>query len=140
MFEAARRHELHADANAQKRFTFLDHRFVQRVNHSIDGVEAAPAIGKRADAGKHDALGLANVFRIAGQSNFHAAAALPRGALQRFMCRVQIAGAVIDDGDAHHVSASGKVPMTRSRVDTAGVTGRNTGPLCCAGMPESQRA
>jgi hypothetical protein len=139
MFEPARRHELHADADTEKRLPLFDDGFVERLDHAADRVKAAPAIGERADAGQHDALGLANVLGIAGQAYFGADAAFARGALQRLLRGVQIARPIVNDRDTHHASASGKVPMTRSFLGAAGVTGRKRGSRCCVEIRESQR-
>ncbi len=113
MFEAARRHQLHADANAEKGLAFHLHRFGQRVDHAGDIGEAAFAIGKGADARQHDALGAAHSFGIAADADRHRKTRLARGTLESLMRGVQIARAIIDDDRAHlRVSGSGKTPMT----------------------------
>src|SRR5712692_5508145 len=48
VFAAALRHELHADADAEKGPALAAHRVVERVHHAGDCVEAAPAIGEAA--------------------------------------------------------------------------------------------
>ena len=72
-----------------------------------------PAIGEGADARQHHAIGARDVIRIAGHYDRLIVAAVARGALERLGGRVQIAGAVVDDGDAHRlVPGSGNSPMT----------------------------
>jgi hypothetical protein len=51
VFAAAFGHELHADANAEERPAATTHAVIERLHHPFDGIEPAPAIGKRADAG-----------------------------------------------------------------------------------------
>ena len=104
MLEAARREQLRADANPQKRPPSLAHRLFQRLDHAGDAVEAAPAIGESADPGKHDMLSGEHVFGARGDFDLAAHAGLARGALEGLPRRVQIARAIIDDGDAHRMS------------------------------------
>ena len=66
VFAAALGHELHADADAEKRPALAAHGFLQRLDHARHRVEAAPAIGERADARQHHAIGLAHRVGIAG--------------------------------------------------------------------------
>ena len=60
---AALRHQLHADADAEKRPAATHHRLVQRLFHAGHRGEAAPAIGEGADARQHDAVGVGDAFR-----------------------------------------------------------------------------
>ena len=57
VFAAAFGHELHADANAEKRPAAAGAPGLERLDHAGDGIEAAPAVREGADAGQHDALG-----------------------------------------------------------------------------------
>ena len=57
VFAAAFGHELHADADAEKRPAAPAHGVVERLDHAGQGIEAAPAVGEGADARKHDAIG-----------------------------------------------------------------------------------
>ena len=57
VFAPALGHELHADANAEKRPAARAHALIERLHHAGDGVEPAPAIGESADARQHDAIG-----------------------------------------------------------------------------------
>ncbi len=90
----------------------LAHRLRHRLDHAVERIEPAAAIGEGADAGQHDAVGAKHHFGIAGDHDllriFHAA----RCALERLRRRVQIAGAVIDDGNAQREApGSGNNPM-----------------------------
>ena len=113
MLLAARRHQLHADADAEERPRLDAHRFGHRLDHAVKRVEAAAAIGEGADAGQHDAIGAIHHLGIARSRRSSAdRAMLARGALERLGGRVQIAGAVIDDGNAHRdAPGSGNKPM-----------------------------
>ncbi len=66
VFEPALGHQLHADADAEERTAALAHALVERLDHAVDRIEAAPAIGKGADAGQHDAIGLRDRVGAAG--------------------------------------------------------------------------
>ncbi len=75
-------------------------------------IEPPAAIGEGADAGQHDAVGAIGHFGIAGYHDLLRILHAARGALERFRRRVQIAGAVIDDGDAHRdAPGCGNNPM-----------------------------
>src|SRR5215472_3613854 len=113
VFAAAFRHELHADANAEERPAAHAHAVVERLHHAADGIEPAPAIGEGADARQHHALGAGDLLRIARHHDRLRQSFLARGALERFRRRVQIARAVIDDGDGHRgAPGCGNKPMT----------------------------
>ena len=91
---------------------FLRTRLLERVDHAGDRIEPAPAIGEGADARQHDAVGAAQLSSGSlVTSDRLVVAALARGALERLRRRVQIARAVIDDGDAH-------APRSRLREQT----------------------
>src|ERR1700722_9923321 len=51
IFEAARGHQLHADADAKERPAAAAHRLLKRLDHATDRIKAAPAIGESPDAG-----------------------------------------------------------------------------------------
>jgi hypothetical protein len=55
--QPAHRHKLKPDADAEKRLALRPDRLVERIDHAGDAHEPLLAVGKRADAGKHDALG-----------------------------------------------------------------------------------
>src|SRR4029450_10709369 len=113
VFAAAFGHELHAHTNAEDRPAAPAHAVVERLHHAADGIEPTPAIGKGADARQHHALGPGDLFRIARHHDRLRQSFLARGALERFRRRVQIARAVIDDGDAHRgAPGCGNKPMT----------------------------
>ena len=65
-FAATRGHQLHADADAEKRPSPPDDRLAQRLFQSRHRGEAAAAIRERADAGQHDPLGGGDILRPAG--------------------------------------------------------------------------
>jgi hypothetical protein len=54
---SAFRHQLHADADAEKRACTDNDRFMKCRIETGNGSEAAPAIGKGADPGKNNAIG-----------------------------------------------------------------------------------
>ena len=112
MLLAARRHQLHADADAEERPRLDAHRFGHRFQHAVHRVEAPAAIGEGADAGQHDAIGAVHGFGIARHHDLLRILHAPRGKLERFRRRVKIAGAVIDDRNAHRgPPGSGNRPM-----------------------------
>ena len=101
MLLAARRHQLHADADAEERPRLFAHRFGHRLDHAVERIQSAAAIGEGADPGQHDAIGAEHGFGIAGHHDFSGTCHAARRALERLGGGVQIAGAVIDDGNAH---------------------------------------
>ena len=104
MLEAARRHQLRADADAQERPASLAHRLVHRLDHAGNAVESAAAVGECAHSRQHDMVGGEHILGARGDAHLATQAGLARGALEGFPRRVQIAGAIIDDGDAHRMS------------------------------------
>ena len=113
VFAAALGQKLHADADAEERPRLAAHRLLERIDHAVDGIEPAPAIGKGADARQHDAIGVRHHGRILRHHDRLVEAGLVRRALERLRGRVQIAGTVIDDGDAHRLApGSGNRPIT----------------------------
>ena len=113
VFEPARRHQLHADADAEERPSTLAHRVFQRVDHAGDSVEAAATIGEGADAGQHDVIGAGDEVGVAGHLDDAIEPRFARRALERLVGGVQVTRAVIDDGDGHRdPPASGNRPMT----------------------------
>src|SRR6516165_4066835 len=113
VFAAALGQELHADADAEERPALPAHGLGQCLHHSGQGVEAAPAIGKGADAGQHHAVGGADRLGVVGHRDGIRTAAFSRGALEGLRRRMQVAGAVIDDGDVHlPPPGSGNRPIT----------------------------
>src|SRR5580692_225925 len=113
VFAPALGQQLHADADAEERPALLPHRLVQRSDHAIHRVEAAPAIGKGAYTRQHDTVRLRHHRGIVGHHDGLAEAGLVRGALERFCSRVQVTGAVIDDRHAHRrAPGSGNSPIT----------------------------
>ena len=111
LLQPALGHELAADANAEEGLSAPDHLLLQRLDHAGDRAEAAPAIGEGADARQHDPLGAGHHIGIGGHDD--RVAGVPRSALEGLCGGVQVARAVIDDGDAHR-SGSGKRPRIGS--------------------------
>src|SRR3990170_783013 len=64
MFKPAHRHELKADADAEKRFPALPHGLFKGFDHAGNIDQALAAIGEGADARQHDALGLAQILGL----------------------------------------------------------------------------
>ncbi len=87
-------------------------------------VEPAPAIGKGADARQHHAIGARHHGRIVGHDDRLIQPGFMRRALERFGGRVQIAGAVIDDSDAHRCApGSGNRPTMPDVAALPGAAG-----------------
>ena len=101
MLEAPGRQQLHAHANAQKGFAARQHRLAHGFDHAGDGVEAAPAIGEGAHARQHHPVGLAHEVGVAGEDDRQIEPRLGGGGFEGLLRGMKIAGAVIDDGDAH---------------------------------------
>src|SRR5262245_19912568 len=113
VFAAAFGHELHADANAEERPAAPAHAVVERLHHAADGVEPTPAIGEGAHARQHHAVGAGDLVGFARHHDRLRQPFLARGALERFRRRMQVARAVIDDGDGHRgAPGCGNKPMT----------------------------
>ena len=98
---AARRHQLHADADAEERRALAEDARFHRLDHAGDAAQPRRAGAERADPGQNDAIGLEYRIGIGGDGDV----ARPRG-FQRIMDRVEIARAVIDQRDAHDSSDS----------------------------------
>src|SRR5215471_17110100 len=64
------RHQLHADADAEKRAGAGHDHLAERSFETGDGSKTAPTVGKSPDAGKHDAVGGGDDFRRAGHFDF----------------------------------------------------------------------
>ncbi len=78
-----------------------------------DRIEATPAIGEGADAGQHHAVRTRHHARILRHHDRLIEAGFMRRAFERLRGRMQIAGAVIDNSDAHRCApGSGNRPMT----------------------------
>ena len=111
---AAFHQRLHADADTEERAILADF-----ANQFIEAQPAdlGHAVANRADTGKHHAVGLTNDLRIAGHQH-------PAGAdvLEGLGHRVQVAHAVVDDGDGlhhRHPLVDGICPAMRGSSSTA---------------------
>src|SRR5579864_1556804 len=91
IFAAAFGHELHADADTEKRLAPPEYCFGKRFHHSRQAIEPAPAVREGADARQDHAIGPPDRFRIAGHADRLGVAALSRGALEGLRGRMQIA-------------------------------------------------
>ena len=140
MLEPARRHELQADADAEKGPALLLHRLLQGLDHPRNRGEPRLAIGERADARQHDTLGAQNLLRRRGDFDVEGRAFLPRRPLEGLGGGVEIARAVIDDGDVHLTQACGKSPMTSSpSPPRRGLAPLGTGDVCAGGTDGADR-
>src|SRR2546421_1032566 len=91
MFQAARRHQLHADTNAEERLAFERHFLLERFIETWNRSEAVSAITEGADSRKHDPLGLAQGLGIGRDLDLGGNSIVRRGALEGFGGRVKIA-------------------------------------------------
>src|SRR6478609_11607469 len=69
MLATALAHQLHADADAEEGSAAAPHALVERLHHAVDSIEAAPAVGKSADAGEHHAVRARHLVGIAGDDD-----------------------------------------------------------------------
>jgi hypothetical protein len=69
VLEAAARHQLHADADAEKGLAAAAHLLVQHLPHAGDGLEPVAAVAERADPGQHDAVGVPHGLGIGGDAD-----------------------------------------------------------------------
>ena len=111
VFDAARCHELHADADAEEGLAALDHFALQGVDHAGHAIEPGAAVGEGTDAGQHDAVGRRDLARACGDQHAVVDAAFARGAFEGLGGRAQVARAVIDDGDSHGKTAILMLPL-----------------------------
>ena len=100
MLQAAVGEQLHADADAEKRHSARRHRFRQRFNHTVHCIQPATAVGEGALPRQHDMARPGDPVGIAGRHDRQPAAGLAGHADERLLRRTQIAGAIVDDGDA----------------------------------------
>src|SRR5215813_4653464 len=113
IFSPALSHQLHSNANSKKRFSILSYTLFKRVDHSRDCVETSPAIGKCADAGQHHTVGTHNRIRIVRHENWLLVSIFTCSPFEGLGSRMQIAGAIVNDGNAHRwAPGSGNRPMT----------------------------
>ena len=85
------RHQLHADANAEKRAAAGDDRLGERGFETGHRGEPAPTVGKGAHARQHDAVGAGDGFGLARDFDVGCNRVLRGGALERLGGRAQIA-------------------------------------------------
>ena len=113
---AARRHQLHADADAEERPRLVAHRLGHRLDHAVDRVEAACGNRRRRrrPAARRDRRGTPRRDRRVTH-DLLAVPAFARRALERLRGGVQIARAVIDDRQRSPLIASRLRETGRSR-------------------------
>src|SRR5450755_3086697 len=104
MLEPARRHELEADADAEKGLAPFPYRLLQRLDHARNAGEASAAVGKGSDARQHDARRRGHLLRLGRDLDGDAVSMLARGPLERLGGGMEVARAIIDDGDVHRGS------------------------------------
>src|SRR6185312_10565068 len=102
MLEPEPDHQLHADANAEKRPLLLDDGAHQRLLEPRLGGDAAPAIGEGALARQHDAIGRGDIPGLVRDDHPRRGADFGRGAFEGLGGRAQIARAAIHQGDERH--------------------------------------
>ena len=112
VLDAAPGHQLHADADAEEGTPLAAHRLLQGLDHPGDRAQAATAVAERADARQHDMVGPPHQFRVGGHGDRPAVAHVLGGPGQGLGGRAQVAGPVIDDGNAHAKAES--QPLRRS--------------------------
>ncbi len=124
MLEAARGEQLHADADAEERPAAFVDALVDRLDHPVDGIEMPPAVGEGAVARQHDPVGARHHIGVGRDCDRLARPALADRILERLLGRVEVAGAVVDDRDAHGAApGAGKRPTT-SPASAEGTRGR----------------
>src|SRR6185312_10919026 len=106
-------HQLHTDADSEKRLSLFSYALLERINHAWDGIKAAPAIGKCTHTRQHDPLGARDGVGIAGDEDRLLVSALTRGTFKSLGGGVEIARTIIDNGNAHpRPPGSGNSPIT----------------------------
>ena len=98
-FQAALGHQLHADADAQKRRAF-GHAAEHRLLQPRDSGKAGGAVGKRALARKNDPIRPPDQLRVRGDADVGGQALLFRREGKPPRGRGKIAAAVINDGSS----------------------------------------
>src|SRR5689334_7822850 len=101
IFTPALSHQLHTNADSKKWLSIFPHTLFERIDHSWNLVEASSAIGECAHAGEHHAIGTANCIRIVRDNNWLFISAFARSPFESFRRRMQIAGPIVYDGNAH---------------------------------------
>ena len=101
MLQPARGHQLHADANSEERLGAADDFVLQRVPHAGYGLKAVAAVLEGAHTRKHDTIRLANLVGIGSDFHLYRQSIVAGGAFEGLGRGMQIARAVIDDGNAH---------------------------------------
>src|SRR5439155_24596003 len=106
------RHQLHADADPEKRASTNDYRLAQRRFETGNCGETPAAIGEGAHTRQDDPIRIDHRFRLVGDLDPRGNPNLDRSAFEGFRGRAQIARAVVDDRDFH-----GRLPPRTPLVD-----------------------
>ena len=119
----------------------MDHGLGQGTDETLHGIEATAAIREGTDPGQHDALGSPDPIGIGRDHDGKVDFGLAGGTLEGLGGRIEVAGAVIDDDDAHGRFAfgppagAGKSPITRR--STGSDAPRRAPPARPAVVPET---
>src|SRR6516162_9587626 len=110
---AALGEELHTDADAEKRPAFAANRLFERIDHAGHGIKATAAVGESSHSGQNNSVGARHDIRIARDQDRLTRPGVMRRSLKGFGRGMQVARAVVNDGDTHRCApGSGKSPMT----------------------------
>ncbi len=138
--EAAARHQLHADADAEEWAAIVADGAGQGFCQAGHCEQSALAVGVGADARQDDAIGGRDVFGARCHEDLRRRFALSRGALESLCSRMQIAGAVVDDGDALHVNSGSRRKEAPQHAQLMrGITGKCSG-LVLGRLPRVEKA
>ena len=98
VLQAALRHQLHADADAEERRARAG-RILQRGAQARNRRQSVGAIGEGTLPGQHDAVGAPHPVRIGGHPYLNGQAGTVGRLLQRARSGGEVAALVVDDGD-----------------------------------------
>src|SRR5262249_53494755 len=113
IFAPAVCHQLHANADTEERLALFANTLLERLDHARNFIEAATTICKRTDSRQHNAVSTRHHIGIAGDCDRLFLPAVARGAFESLSSRMQIAEAIVDDGNVHlSAPGSGNKPIT----------------------------
>src|SRR5262245_46444620 len=113
IFAPALGQQLHAYANAEKRPALAAHRLLERVHHAGHRIESAAAVGESPYSGQNNAIGGRDDLWIMRQRDRLIQSSLMGRTFKGLGRGMQIAGAIINDNDAHRCApGSGNNPIT----------------------------
>ena len=108
VLQARVRHELHADADAEKGPARAAHRPLQRLHHAGQPVEPGAAVGEGAHPRQHDTRRRAHLRRIGAYRHLR-----PRRG-QGLRGGTEVAGTVVDDDGLHVGALAGAAGVERA--------------------------